>query len=506
MIHFRKFIPMSIFCLAALASPALAERPAPSAELIGKIDETFNDARFTEAVWGAKIKSLETGSVWYERNATELFTPASNEKIPTSAAALEILGPGYTFKTTFSAIGAINDHVLDGHLVAWSNGDPTLYTRMMKSPTEVFEQLAATLKEKGITEITGNVIGNDDAFDDQHIGEGWKTGYLDAWYAAEFGPLQLNENYVDIQITPPQTLDGQVTVEPNLPSSYYTIQNNIVVAPTGNTSLSASRELGSKTIVLTGLAVPGTKGSELSPTLPNPTLWYATVLKETLEKNGIAVKGEAVDIDDLDPELRAVLESSEESLLMEHRSAPLSEILTVLMKRSQNLYAETMPRLISWEKNGKGTFEGGKELVAEKLEVMGVEKGANSYIDGSGLSALNKISPTHLVSILEWMGKSSQNGSLWREMMPIAGVDGTLSRRMKGTPAEGNVHAKTGTISGVRSLSGYVTTADGEELVFSFIVNNSTASNSATEEVTDGVLALIAGYSRPLGDAPEAGQ
>ncbi len=503
---FPTFLTIPLILLSVLPLPALAERPAPSDELIQLLNEKFNDARFSDAIWGAKIKSLETGKVWYERNADQLLTPASNEKIPTSAATLEILGPDYTFKTTFTAFGEVKEGILHGELVAWGNGDPTLYTRFMKSPTELFETVAEVLKQKGISTITGNIVGDDNAFDDVHIGEGWKPGYLDAWYAAEFGPLQLNENYVDIQITPPTTAEGSVSIEPNLPSNYYEIINKIEVVTSGDSSMYASRENGTRTIVLSGKAVVGKSGVERSPTVPNPTLWYTTVLKETLEKNGITVQGEAVDIDDASGALLAALQTQPSALVLEHRSAPLSEILTGLMKRSQNMYAETMPRLVAWEETGKGTFDAGKELIAIELERMGVEKGANHYVDGSGLSNLNKISPNHIISILEYMSKTSTHGELWKSMQPIAGVDGTLSRRMKGTPAEGNVRAKTGTISGVRALSGYVTTADGEELVFSFIVNNSTASNRATEEVTDGALALIADYDRTTAATQPAGQ
>src|SRR5690606_15601251 len=165
-----------------------------------------------------------------------------------------------------------------------------------------------------------------------------------------------------------------------------------------------------------------------------------------------------------------------------------------LMKRSQNMYAETMVKLLGWNENGIGTFRNGKRVVERVLKGFGIDPDTYAYMDGSGLSRYNYISPEQLVKILEGM-YNSEYKDVWIDLLPIAGVDGTLRNRMKGTKAEGNVRAKTGTISNVRGLSGYVTTADGEELVFSFLVNGHLVSTKDTEDVTDGVLKIISEYS-----------
>ena len=214
------------------------------------------------------------------------------------------------------------------------------------------------------------------------------------------------------------------------------------------------------------------------------------MLKETLESRGIEVDGDAVDCDDLPGWDH---EPSDFTIMDEHASPPLSEILSGLMKRSQNMYAENMVRIMGKDAHGEGSFSNGRRVVLDELSGFGVPTRGWSYTDGSGLSRYNFISPRIIRSILKGM-RGHEYGDVWYDAQPIAGVDGTLRSRMKGTPAEGNVRAKTGTISNVRGLSGYVTTAAGEEMVFSFLVNAHQVSSSDTNDVTDGGLALIAAY------------
>ncbi|MDK2971168.1 MAG: hypothetical protein PWP23_923 [Candidatus Sumerlaeota bacterium] len=461
----------------------------PPAELLQAVDAFFEDERFANAFWGAKIKSLDTGEVWYERNSDKLFMPASNEKIPTTAAALVTLGPDWQFTTHFTTNGEIRNGVLEGDLIVFGNGDPTLYSRFYDDPRDVFRLVAQRFHDLGITRITGDIIGDDNAFDDEHIGYGWPLDGLPSWYSAEFGALQINEGYVDLTVRPPADANGTVTIEPNLPSDYYTIDNRVVVRP-GRNRISSDRAFGTNNLIVRGSVAPGSNPQEVSPTITNPTLFYVTVLAEVLRDERIDIGGKPMDCDDI-----AAWNQKPEDFtsLYVHKSPPLSEIIKGLMKRSQNLYAETMARVLGWEVHGNGSFRNGRRVVSDVLKGFGVEPGTYRYMDGSGLSRYNFISPDILVKILEGMHEH-EYWPEWRESMPIAGVDGTLARRMRGTPAEGNVRAKTGTISNVRGLSGYVTTADGEELVFSFLVNAHIVSSAATEDVTDGVLALLAGY------------
>lgn len=464
----------------------------PVSRLARQIDARFEDPAFAHAHWGVLIQSLETGRVWYERNANRLFIPASNQKIPTAAAALLALGPDFRFETALCHTGALDGATLRGDLVVFGNGDPTLYTHFFDDPRDVFRGWAQTLRERGLRRITGDVIGDDNTFEDQHLGQGWSFDGLAEWYSAEFGPLQINENYVDLTIIPPTDVSGEVRIEPNLPSHYYTVVNGLQVVEHGRDRVQIDRAPGSNVIVLRGTVVAGHASFEESPTITNPTLFYVTVLTEVLEEAGIEVDGEPRDCDDIPGWDHTAADLPR---LATHLSPPLSDILKGLMKRSQNMYAETLVRTLGWHHTGVGSFEAGREEVEAQLEAFGLAPGTYAYRDGSGLSRYNWISPRHIVEILRGMRRSAV-WEVWRDSLPIAGVDGTLRLRMRGTAAEGNVRAKTGTLSNVRALSGYVTTADGEEIVFSMLVNGHLLPTSAPEAITDDVLAMIAGFDR----------
>ncbi len=454
------------------------------------IAQKFDDSSFAHAHWGVQIESLTTGEVWYKRNSEKMFMPASNEKIPTTAAALISLGPEYKFRTQFYYSGEIVDSVLIGDLVVVGNGDPTFYTRFFEDSRVPFFSLADTLLQMGIREIDGDIIGDDNAFDDRRYGYGWSVHGLDSWYSAECGALQFNENYIDLKIIAPSNLRDSVQILPNVKSSYFQIINNIDVVDTGRTRLSVNRAYGTNEIVISGNLHIGTDTLERSPSIFNPTLFYTTVLKETLVENGIVVSGIPLDCDDIDS---WNIDERNIKLLVEHESPKLDEIITILMKKSQNMYAETMVKTMGFEESGIGSFYEGRKVVEEVLSDFEVEPSTYAYMDGSGLSRYNFISPSQIVKILKGM-RESEYWEVWKDALPIAGIDGTLKRRMRGSKAEGNVLAKTGTISNVRGLSGYLQTAAGEDIVFSFLVNGHLLSSRDTELITDNVLSIIAEY------------
>lgn len=223
----------------------------------------------------------------------------------------------------------------------------------------------------------------------------------------------------------------------------------------------------------------------------NPTLFFATVLRETLREAGIAVEGAAVDIDDLAVAERGIPGRQ----LFAHRSAPLAEILPAFMKPSQNQIAEGLLRTVGLKARGEGSAAAGAAVVDSLLAVWKVEPRRAVIADGSGLSRYNLLSPDLLVELLVQMSQTP-NADLWRQSLPIAGVDGTLAGRLRGTPAESNVHAKTGTLSGVRALSGYLTTADGERIAFSMVVNHHTLPARDADRVVDAVLLRLVDWRR----------
>lgn len=454
------------------------------------IDALVHDEVFSHAHWGIMIKSLDSGDIWYTLNEKRLFMPASNNKIPTAAAALQVLGPEFRFTTELLSKGTVSNGVLNGDLVVWSNGDPTLYERYMEDSRAVFYEWAEALKAQGIRSIKGNVIADDNAFDEDYLGSGWAWDYLQVWYAAPFGALQLNENYVDVKIVAPATKEGRVHLLPNMPSSYYRLVDQIEVLDACRNHVWIERDLYSNDIVFKGFLQTGSDTLELSPTIHNPSLFYVHVLKEVLTEKGIHITGNAVDCDDIPGWVHAP-EDKEYRELASYASVPLSEVLTRLMKRSQNMYAETMPRLIAWQEKGKGSLSLARDMLDSLFVPFGVEPASWVYADGSGLSRYDYISPEILIKILEGMYRSEYR-DIWMSTFPIAGVDGTLRNRMKGSPAEGKALGKTGTIANVRGLSGYIRTASGENVVYSFLVNGHIVSGTENERITDSILALIA--------------
>ncbi|MCC6545764.1 D-alanyl-D-alanine carboxypeptidase/D-alanyl-D-alanine-endopeptidase [Candidatus Sumerlaeota bacterium] len=486
------------------ATPVAAVAADPKTdkqELVRRIAATFDDERFANAHWGVLIKSIDSGEVWYARNENRLFNPASNEKIPTTASALLYLGPDFKFETSLCHTGEISGNTINGDLVVFGNGDPTLYTRLQndkgepyyKDSKDAFRAWAKVIKEKGITHVTGNVVGDDNAWDDEHTGNGWPFDELTPWYYAEYGALQFNENYVDVKITPPATVDGTVTLTPNVTSSYFKLINDIKVSANGSNSVDMYRPIFSNEIRMSGTVKAGTKTFEETPTITNPTLYYVTVLSEVLQEEGIKIDGKPMDCDNIDGWKHT---AADFPVLSKLESPPLFDILKGLMKRSQNMYAETMAHTMGWKKNGIGTFRGGREVVYEQLQQFGITPRSFQYSDGSGLSRYDYISPAIIVKIYEGMYKHPL-AKYWWETQTIAGVDGTLRNRFKGTKAEGNLRGKTGTISNVRALSGYVKTAGGEQLAFSFLVNAHLVGDTETNGITDSVGKMLAEFEGP---------
>ncbi|MBN1302740.1 MAG: D-alanyl-D-alanine carboxypeptidase/D-alanyl-D-alanine-endopeptidase [Melioribacteraceae bacterium] len=488
----RKYSTVTLAILLFILSACSSSKFTGDADkfniMITEIDNVFNDSSFAHAHWGALIKSLDTGAIWYERNSQKVFMPASNQKIITTSSALLNLGADFKFTTLVATNGEIEDSLLNGDLIIIGNGDPTLYTKFYESPDQVFKQWSDSLKARGINHIGGRIIGYDDYFDDQELGQGWSFDYLDAWYAAPIGPLQFNENYIDLTITPGIQAGDTARVLPNIFTDYVKIKNHVTTTDTGKTRYRYHREYGSNVIVIEGQINLNTEKIEISPSIFNPTKFYITVLKEVLQKNELIIDGEAVDCDEIDS-----IDMNNLEVIISHESPPLSEIVEGLMKRSQNLYAETMVRILGLEKYGLGSFRNGKKVINESLSLMGIDENLYNYADGSGLTRYNFISPEQLVKILEFM-YNSEFKDLWLDIQPIAGIDGTLQNRMKDTAAEKNVRAKTGTISNVRGLSGYLKTAAGENIVFSFLVNGHLMSPRDTEKITDSVLSLIAQF------------
>jgi D-alanyl-D-alanine carboxypeptidase/D-alanyl-D-alanine-endopeptidase (penicillin-binding protein 4) len=457
--------------------------PAPvRAPVAAALDSIFGDTLFARAHWGVLVRSLDSGETLYRRNAEKLFVPASNQKIVTGAAALETLGPDFRFRTLVEAEGPVQGGVLRGSLVVRGSGDPTLSTRF-GGAKPVFRAWADSLRARGITRIAGAVVGNDDALDDVPLGRGWAWDDLDASYSAEVGGLQLNEGFVTVRVAPGAEPGAPAVVTLDPATAYTPVT---VLATTGTPgsarAVDATRAATGPGIVVTGTAPPDSTPATFEVAVRDNTLFFATVLRETLQEAGIRVDGPALD-DDARPDTAR----RPATPLFAHASAPMPQVLAAFLKPSQNQIGELLLKTMGRHLRGTGTAAAGIAVEDSLAHAWNLPRGALRPADGSGLSRYNLVAPELLVALLERMTRSP-NFQVFLDAMPVAGVDGTLTNRMRGTPLAGNVRAKTGTLSGVRSLAGYFTTAAGERMVFAMLVNHHTLSARDADRLAEAAL------------------
>ena len=423
------------FAFTACATVRGAVNPGSSrAELRHLIDSLTTQTEFRNAEWGVLIVNPRTGDTLYSKNAGKLFMPASNMKIITSAAALTLLGPDYAYKTTFLADGPVHDSLLDGNLLVIGRGDPTISDNMRGFATTAMDALADSIRAHGIRQITGSLARVDDAFPDSIHGYGWEWDDLGEYYGAGVDELIFNE--------------GMAPTTPRPPPD--TVRDSLYSGPA-----------------------------------KDPATAYLNAFNDALLRKQITVEAGVME---------SILPTPfKMDTLFTFVSLPMRNIIPALMKPSQNQIAEILLKTIGLERGGMGTADSARKIVGQQLLAWGVQPDGFVIRDGSGLSRHDLVSPETLVRVLDRIQQDTAF-AVYYSAMPIAGVDGTLKDRMKGTPAEGNVHAKTGSISAARSLSGYVTTSDGERLIFSILANNWTTPSSAVTGIADQIAAALAAY------------
>lgn len=461
-------------------------------EFWNQMDDIFNDPSFSSATWGVLIQSLETGEYFYKRNEDKLLVPASNLKLFTTAAGLVLLGDDYRFSTNLYTRGTLEGSSFNGDIIVQGRGDPALSGRFYDgNGLKVFEDWADTLIAHGIDEIKGNIIGDDNEFDDTGLGEGWAWDNESYWYSAQSGSISLNENCLDINvIVNGDKNTARVRIFPD--TKYVVIVNNVVVVPADSTTdIQVYRERGTNVITVSGTIQLDSDTVKTYCTINNPTQYAMVVLKDVLERKGIFVSGYAVDIDDLP----VPVDYSKTELVLTHYSPPLRDLVKVINKQSRNFFAEQLLKVIGLEELHFGSAENGITAEADMFRDMGINTDNLKIVDGSGLSRMNLVTPRTFVTLLNYMFKSKHFISFYNSL-PIAGVDGTLGTRMKNTRAEGRVRAKTGFLESIRSLSGYTYTGDNEPVAFSIIGNNFNVPVKLAENLQDLVCLRLVNFRR----------
>ncbi len=500
------------------------------AELQARISEILRRPELAPATVGLKIASLETGKVLFEQNANKLLSPASNMKLYAVAAALDRLTPDYRFKTSvYSQEKPESDGTLKGDLIIYGGGDPSLSFRFNNGDyAKGINDLADRIVAAGIKRVRGDLIGDESYFSGAPYGSGWEWEDLQWWYGAEVSALSINDNFVNLSIRPASSVGTPAVVTISPADPLLTIKNRVNTATRGTRrDLSVYRELASNVVEVSGQIALGDEGYSGRLAISQPALLFVYLLRSALVTRGITISGKTRAIDNrsgasLIHKGALALVSLPRGLqpveLTTLQSVPLSVIAAQTLKPSQNLYTELILRTLGTVvlpqatspapiqrsdsneaaevpiSQAKNSESDGIDVVKGFLSQAGLDPTTLNLTDASGLSRSDLITADATVQLLTYM-RRHRYATAFREALPVAGADGTLRNRMKGTAAQNNLRAKTGTLSSASSLSGYVTTASGEELVFSIMVNNYPDGVNPPSLCIDPIAVLLASFA-----------
>lgn len=464
------------------AAPKAPPAPTPvGATFEQRLLSLVNSSVSQSADSGIQIVELETGRVVAERNPHMLLAPASNMKLFTTAAAIDMLKPSFEVTTGVYVRGNIDPNgTLNGDLKVVGKGDPTIGGRFHDGEaTAVIQEWAADLKRAGIKTINGDLIFEYGYMDTEYIHPTWPLDQLTAWYEAPVAAFALQEGCIEVRVLPSRA-GKPCVVQLDPPTSFVQVQNS---CRTGGGLPYITRNRGSNTVIVRG-GVPARSGAtEVFITIENPVHYFATVTNETFQRAGIAIKGKVSLVPrDARPDWRLVTK----------HSTPLSILVYVINKKSQNHYAEQVLKMIGAEERKDGSWAGGTAEVKEWLTTkVGVPVGEFAPTDGSGMSRNNRASANAFISLLRYMWKSP-----WREefvsSLPYSGdPDSKFGNRLRQAPYARQVYAKTGYISGVIGLSGYVHAQSGKVYAFSFLFNRYRVGVFAVYRLHDEMLKEI---------------
>lgn len=510
----------AIFLTVVCAFAAFAQRPAASARTANpqkaSVSAKKAAAKFAQRAeallgsgpagkgeWGLMIVDAESGETLYQQNADRYFVPASNMKLFTTALALAKLGPEYRFHTTLETSGTISsDGVLTGNVALVGRGDPNLSNR--KFPYELKEEfdgpplkalieLADALAAKGVKEISGDVVGDDSFFPRERYPSGWEINDMVWEYGAAISSIVVGDNTVALTLTPGEQAGSpvQAAVTPATPD--FVVENNVVTSPADlKSDLTLTRDPGANLVVVKGTLPANGAPRKLVLAIEEPAQHAAAVLKRLLEERGIKIRGVA----------RARHEQAktqeDPAVLAEHVSVPLGDAVKLINKISQNLHTEMLLRTVARQNGAWATPDDLMKVPQDFYASAGIAPDDVIQSDASGLSRHDLVTPRAIVTLLSFAQKQQWFATYYGSL-PVAGQDGTLEDRMKNTLAAGRIHAKTGSVEHVRTLSGFAETPNRRRLIFSFLSNNQGGKN---HEALDALTGLCVAMLEEFNVAP----
>ena len=444
--------------------------------LAQQIDAQLDQPRFAGASWGISVVSLDSGRTLYAHRADELMQPASTAKLFTAALSLSTLGTDFQLPTRLLATGGLKDGRLDGPLILYGTGDPTLGT---ESSVDWADQLANQLAVRGVRQIQGDLIADDSYFTGPTFGSGWEAGDLQSWFAVPSSALSVDENIVDMTVTPASAAGIPASLSFDPADVQMLLQGQLMTTLSRTPSdINLYRAPGENTLYVFGTVAANTPLQHFKLALPDPAMAAATQLNQALANRKIHISGR----------VRAEHWPQDDTSLLAHtqtlaevQSPPLMDILQRGLKRSQNLYLqniflsvgkyqqamEATPGMTPFSSTEQWAVKALHQLLAK----MDVSPSSSLIDEGTGLSRRDLVTPHAMVRLLTFLAAQPYANQV-RDALPIAGVDGTLTGHLRHTAAENNVHAKTGSMTYVHCLVGYVTSAAGERLAFAIMLNN----------------------------------
>jgi serine-type D-Ala-D-Ala carboxypeptidase/endopeptidase (penicillin-binding protein 4) len=461
-----------------------------------RAEKLVQSAPVDKGEWGLLVVDAVSGEVLYERNADKYFVPASNMKLLTTALALDTLGPDYRFRTTMETNGKLSPRGrLLGNLILVGRGDPNLSNRKFPfdtkeefdgEPQKVLVELADAVVKRGVKEITGDIVGDDSYFPRERYPDGWEIDDMVWEYGAAISAIVVDDNTVTLTLSPGETAGAtvQAVIEP--PTADFTVKNEVTTIAAGEKGeLKLTREPGADTVVVSGTLPARGAPRKLVLAIQEPAQHAATLLAKLLADRGVKFRGKVRALHEPDPT------ADKRTVLAEHVSIPLGDEVKLVNKISQNLHAEVLQRTAARQTGLWTEPEDLSKFAKGFYAKVGIAPDDVVQQDGSGLSRHDLVTPRALVTLLQYAQKQPWFASFYGSL-PVAGVDGTLNERMKDAGMAGRIHAKTGTVSHVRTLSGYAETLGGRRLIFSFLSNNQFGKNHEVHDALDGLcLAMI---------------
>ena len=472
-------------------------------QLAAAIDEQIRQPRFDAASWGIAVVSLDTGRTLYTHDADRLLQPASTAKLYTAAVVLDTIGTDYRIPTQLLATRQVVQGRLEGPLILRGMGDPTLGTP--GTNMDWADQLAAQLAADGVHEVQGDLIADDSYFQGPQIGSGWEARDLQSWFAVPASALSVQENVAELTVTPAKAAGQPALLQLDSPGALAHVDNHLMTgAHDTRSDINLYRAPGAATLYAFGAINEGAAPQTFKLAIGDPA-WYAgTRLREALQRHGVHVHGNL--------RVRHWPEQNDGDLgkavvLAQVLSPPVMEILERGLKRSQNLYLQNLLQIAGVKAQAEAEQAGdpptgflssdawGIHALDGLLNRIGIAPGTAQVEDGAGLSRQDLSTANAMVQLLSYLA-GQPYGQPLRDALPAAGVDGTLEWRMRNTTAMDNVHAKTGSMTHVRCLVGYLTTASGEHLAFAIMLNNFVrgADEPSPSRNLDAIVELLAAF------------